>query len=264
MSKYLPPRNKSEFEVGERVNGKFRPVKIKEEKGIKVLWKTDDGETKSETVKLSDCAEGVQEDIMQVIKQKYEGEFQISFSPDKSAIVNFHPANGQFRVKVKNFPSPEGEDPKPKVYTGKFGDMIKFNSVLEIVSPLEVLGLTLPMQLFYEKFVPIFTEERGKKETGFSSAPGNSKHCDMLSDFCDATGLWEFGAIEWSENILPELESRILRLEREFNVVLNGGWVEHIYEIADYDDSGDPPWEEGDETIEVSQEKKEDDGVEWE
>ena len=257
--KYLPPRQKSEFDVGERVVGKFRPVKIKGKKGIKVLWRSEEGDTKSESVLLADCKEDVQEDIMKVIKSKYDGEFQISLSSDSTSVVNFHPANGQFRVRVSAFPAKEGENPKPKVYTGgKFGDMIKFNTVLEIVAPKEVDGLTLPMQLFYEKFVPMIIEEN-KQIVGFSSPPGNSKHCDMLSDFCDATGLWEFGAIEWSENILPELERRILRLEREFNVVLGMGWVEHIYEIADYeeengDEKSDVPWEE-DETMDMSKEK---------
>ena len=266
MSKYLPPRQKSEFDVGERVVGKFRPVKIKRKKGVKVLWRGEEGETKSETVLLADCAEDVQEDVMRVIKTKYDGEFQISLNSDNTAVVNFHPANGQFRVKVFAFPAKEGEDPKPKVYTGgKYGDMIKFNTVLEIVTPKEVGGLTLPMQLFYEKFVPMIVDEGGKQFTGFSSPPGNSKHCDMLSDFCDATGLWEFGAIEWSENILPELEKRILRLEREFNVVLNQGWVEHIYEIADYEDEdGPPPWEEENESMEVKQEDQdESEAMDW-
>ncbi len=255
--KYLPPRQKSEFDVGERVVGKFRAVTIKGQKGIKVLWRGEEGETRSETILLSDCKEDVQTDIMRVIKSKYDGELQISLSSDNTSVVNFHPANGQFRVRVLAFPAKEGENPKPKVYTGgKFGDMIKFNTVLEIISPEEIKEITFPMQLFYEKFVPMIIEGN-EQIVGFSSPPGNSKHCDMLSDFCDATGMWEFGAIEWSENILPELERRILRLEREFNVVLNGGWVEHIYEIADYEDeNGSVPWEE-DETMDVKQEEKE-------
>lgn len=260
---YKPPYNESEFEVGDRVIGKMRPVKVESQRAIKVLWRDDDGETHSAVVLLDECFDNVQEDIMQVIKRGYDGEYQISFSTDKSSIVNFHPANGQFRVKLDSFPSAEDQPPKPKVYTGKYGDMVKFNTVLEIVSPKEVQGIMFPMQLFYEKFVPIETENG--VETGFSSAPGRSKHADMLRDFCDATGVWRFDSIEWENNILPELERRISRLQKEFNVVLNGGWVEHIYPIADYDEETDPvkeemPWieddEEEEETLEINQEEE--------
>lgn len=242
---YRPPRQKSEFERGDRVIGKFRPVKIEGEKGVKVLWRTDEGEVRQKAVKLSNVFEDTRKDIIQVVKNDYEGEFVITFNVDGSSVVNFHPSNGQFKVKVSEFISAEDEPPKPKVYTGKYGDMVKFNVLLELTEPEALEGIEFVHQMFYEKFVSIENPETGETETGFSSPPGKSKHCDMLADFCDATGVWEFGAIPWSDNILPELERRIMRLEREFMVILNGGWVEHIYEIADYDaDETDPVKEE--------------------
>lgn len=257
---YQPPRQESQFNVGERVVGKLRFVKVSGKKAVKVLWRDGD-ETKSTIVLLENCFEEVQEDLIQINKSGYDGEFQISLSTDQTSVVNFHPANGQFKVVVDNFPSAENEDPKPKVYSGKYGDMVKFNTVLRILKPSSVKGLTLPMQLFYEKWVPIESED-GEQVVGFSSPPGNSKHCDMLSDFCDATGVWKFGEMEWSQNILPEVEKRVLRVEKPFNVVLNDGWVESIYPEYDYEEESsapekeDAPWDE-EEEMEVSQDEEE-------
>lgn len=247
---YRPPRQKSEFERGERVIGKFRPVKIEGDKGVKVLWRTEQGETRSALVKLDDLFDNVAEQVIQVIKSGYDGTFNITFDTTMTKVVNFHPANGQFKVKVAEFISSEDEDPKPKVYTGRYGDMIKFNILLKVVEPKGLQGITFVHQMFYEKFVPIENPDTEKIETGFSSPPGNSKHCDMLSDFCDATGIWKFGAIPWSDNILPELAKRVDKSDQSFNVVLNGGWVEHIYPIQDFDeDEPEDVWE--DETSEV-------------
>jgi hypothetical protein len=80
----------------------------------------------------------------------------------------------------------------------------------------------------------------------------------MLSDFCDATGIWKFGPIPWDDNILPELEKRVNRADQEFNVVLNGGWVEHIYPIQDFDEneSADVWEDEEDQVIDMDEDRE--------
>jgi len=264
---YTPPRQKSQFDIGERVIGKFRPIKVNGERGVKVLWRTDEGETKSAPVLLSECAESVQEDVMQIVKNNYDGELQVSFNTDKSAILFFHPANGQFKVTVDNFPSGEDEPPKPKVKTGKWGDYMQFIVIVRIVKG-KCKGITLPILLRYDKFEPEQTEEG--LVTGYAHTRGASPHCDFLDDFCEATGVWEFGPIEWKQNILPDLEKRILRLEREFNIMMRDGWVDTIYPIYDYEDdeASDPvkeemPWlSDEEEQMEVSQDEPEEEDEE--
>lgn len=232
---YTPPVQKSQKFSTVHVVGKLRPIQIGSGKAVRVSYQ-ERGETKTTDVLLTDCFKEVQEILPQVIKAPLE--WSICLSEDMKRILNFHPLNGPFGMRVKEFAKKEGELPVPHVSEGQYGSMIKFRFICEILDE-ELAGVTFLASLFYDKFVPMLDEE-GDMVVGLKSLPGDSKHCDLVRDFCQASGVWAGGKILWKDNLLPELEALVLTQGRKFIGVLKNGWLDAVYEIhvANEEDDG--------------------------
>ncbi len=67
-------------------------------------------------------------------------------------------------------------------------------------------------------------EEDGKSVVAYNHP--RSKYTPMLIEFCDCTGIWEKGIMPYKDNVLPLLEKRVLNMDKEFQFVIKGGWID--------------------------------------
>jgi hypothetical protein len=140
-------------------------------------------------------------------------------------LLSFTPAMGNFIVKVKSFPSKEGEEPKPKLdenYLQRWNTSIeKFLVMLEIVEPKELKGLEIPYFLRYQ-FAPKQT-----KEGTIAQFSMGGKYTEELESFMDATGLLDdkYMPYKYVDNLLPLFQRNALHEDRKFQVTLKDGYV---------------------------------------
>jgi hypothetical protein len=201
--------------------------------GKKVRVTLDDGE-KIYVLAKSDCPEYVQ-----------KGNFVVRMSTDGKKMQGCFPANGQFHCKVSKFVAMKDKAPAPKTFNGKDWSY-EFFTVLLVITEGACKGMEIPYNLRYH-----FGDVDGY--TGYTHT--QSKYTPLLERFCSVTGVWNKGAITYTDNVLPVLEKRILRAANEFRVEMVDGWVDRLFpnstvksepdpdadEIADPDES-ELPW----------------------
>jgi hypothetical protein len=191
------------------------------------------------TVKLSkdDCPDNVR-----------PGKWIVTLNENEDTLYNFRPVQGHFVVKVKEFASAENEAPKPRTKDVAFEKDGKTHSysyeywvaVLSIQSPEDMNDLELSYFLRYH-FGEVM--EDGKSLVAYTK-PG-SKYTGYLQEFLNASGAWELGPIEYSDNILPELQKRILHADKKFEVTVKDGWIVPGTLLSlDEPDETDLPWED--------------------
>ena len=251
MAKYKPPVGEGEFERGERGLAKVRVGKAKGKPVAEIVFK------ESNEKYIFKGTENVPSNLR-------NGMWNIGLSSDDTEIFSFFPWRGQYKVKVREITKGSGDEdnpaPKERKFTVKKGKnkgkdftVDQFTVLLEIVEPEEFSGVVVPYTLSYnfaEK------EDNGRQVVGFPSSKGRTKD---LIDFCDLTGVWDGGPMKYKDNILPDLQKRILRAEKEFNIVINDGWVESVFSAFDAEED-DLDWEESEKPVE---EVKEEESPPW-
>jgi hypothetical protein len=53
---------------------------------------------------------------------------------------------------------------------------------------------------------------------------------NLLMDFCDQFGYWDYGPPQYSDNILPGMEKRMLKAGKVVKVLIKDGWIDSIIE----------------------------------
>jgi hypothetical protein len=185
----------------------------------------------------SDCPENVQ-----------NGKWFVTLSSAEDIMFNLYPDKGTFEVRVKEFISGEDGIPEPRLKHVSFMKDGKENSydyeyfmvIGEIVNSPSANGMEIPLMFRYH-FDSI--KEDGVDVTCYSKP--RSKYTNDLIDFFVATGVLDFGAIKYSDNILPEVEKRVLQNNRTFAVTLRDGWmVSGSIMAIESPNETEVPWEE--------------------
>jgi hypothetical protein len=196
------------------------------------------------------------------------GKWFVSLNSSEDTMFGIYPEKGTFEVKVKNFPGGEDGIPEPKLKFVSFKDNSgKDNSyeyeyfmvVAEIVNNPSFEGMEVPLMFRYN-----FDEivEDGEKVVAYSKP--RSKYTSDLADFFDATGVLDFGAIRYSDNILPEVQKRILQNDRSFMITFRDGWMVNGSIMAvESPDETTVPWEENTTNVEFSDEEDDTGSVEF-
>jgi hypothetical protein len=210
-------------------------------KGIAKLQLNKDGSKVKFTL---DGKEYVISEFPEYIKEA--GDYFVRLSNDADEILSAHPANGMFKVKVNRFPAPEGEEPAPKTreanWEGKAYSYQYFVVLLDVLDPAKYKGIQIPLTLRYH--FDAITEEVGEKEVDVVGyAHPKSKYTNLLMDFCDATGVWNKGAMPYKANVLPMLAKRIANEDKTFSIVVKDGWPVTIFQL-DVEDKYTPDTEE--------------------
>jgi len=176
------------------------------------------------------------------------GVWYTTISSSEDTMFGMYPEKGTFEVKVKEFPGGEDGIPEPKLKQVSFIKDGKDNSyeyeyfmvIGKIVNHPSFVDMEVPLMFRYN-FDEIIDD--GEKVAAYSKP--RSKYTNELVDFFEATGVLEFGAIKYSDNILPEVQKRILQNDRTFMVTFRDGWmVNGSIMPAENPEETSVPWEE--------------------
>ena len=249
MAKYKPKRVEPTYEQGERG---FAQVRIKNKK-IYIKFRETGNVHKFPRTKS--------------FRKLTPGKWNIRLNGDETEIYSFAPISGNFRGKVSSFVGgDDGPQPKTKYvdFVRKDGKHIKydydyFTVLVEITEPEKLAGVEVPLVMRYN-----FLEAKEDEESvvGLMSKGSRTKE---LEEFLDLVGAWNRGPMEWSDNILPDLEKRILRADQPFMFLMKEGWIDTLYAADEPEESED--WEEESDEVKEPEPVPDDDKeeeIDWE
>jgi len=166
-------------------------------------------------LKMKECQKGTR-----------PGIWYIGLNMSKDKMYSIRPVDGMFTGKTLKFASPKDKPPTPK--EDNFGDL-RFTVILEITDGSKARGMQVPLTLkywFYEEM-----DEQGRKVVGLEQHP-KSKYWPIFEGYIIASGADE-RPLPYKDNILPMLETVILRADRSFKFTMQDGWVNSIYAPRD-------------------------------
>ena len=160
------------------------------------------------------------------------GTWFVSLDGNAKKIYGIRPLRGVFKVKCDKFAAEKDKEPAPKVNNTWEIPFSEFTVLLEIVEGAEK-GMIIPMKLRYwfEE-----TIEDNKSVVAYEFHP-KSRYMPILTDFCDAFGVWEYGPMPYSDNILPFMEKRVKRANKIVQITVKNGWVDSILGAEDMPDT---------------------------
>jgi hypothetical protein len=177
------------------------------------------------------------------------GKWFVQLDGDNSEIFSFHPWSGNLKGKVSEFSSRENEEPVPKLknvdYYNNEGKHIKYSYyyfvvIFEILEPKKYAGISVPFRLNYN-----FLEAKNDQNESIVGLMSKGNRTKDLAEFLRISGADNGVEIEWSDNILPELEKRILDADQSFMFIIKNGWIDTLYEVDEPESAEDElSWDE--------------------
>ena len=168
-------------------------------------------------------------------------QWYIRLGNDEKSIFAISPTSGMFTGRCVGFSSKEGEPPVPKTSNPhpQYGSYQFFNALIEITDGDEAcVGMTLSYHLRYN-----FGEDADGLVEYTNWGSDSATHSPRLDEFLGMVGAWDKGEIQFSDNILPTLQKRILRANRSFQFVMKDGWIDTLYEDNE-PRPADPAWDD--------------------
>lgn len=179
------------------------------------------------------------------------GKWFVTLNSENNKVLGYRPINGMFTGKVQKFVAKEGDSPAPqtKIAKNQQGSTYSYQyfAVLLEITQGNNKGLVVPCMLRYQFGQ---AEEDGKQVVAYTNP--KSKYNPVLVSFCDVTGVWNKGIMQFKDNILPAMEKRILHEDKEFNFVMKNGYVSDFIP-SDHPVSEEIPEEDEEQGIIVGQ-----------
>jgi len=208
---YQPPEKQSDFEV---VRGEARVQINQEKQKVRVTFKDPSIVSNPIVLPLSNCQ----------CTPMYEGMFMVTMSKDLEKLYSIRPINGVFKVTTFRFVKDANDVPVIKQHPK--WDYQYFTVMLQIVDG-NYKGLEIPYTLHYN--FGEFVDLEGNHVVAYTKVGANSKHTPRLREYLTFAGAWEEGALAYKDNVLPDLETRILKARKTFNVIVKDGWIDSIF-----------------------------------
>ncbi len=162
------------------------------------------------------------------------GEWRVSMTEDGERIYSIAPIEGMYTLKFIGFAKGENEKiptPQHAHYEGTDQETKKpfvtdydyFTALFEITGAPngdeDAVGMVMTKRLRY-----YFFNDNGV--VGFDKP--RSKYTGELKDWLADLGAYDQGTIPYSENILPDLENRLAKLNRKFMGTIKEGYLQSI------------------------------------
>lgn len=182
-----------------------------------------------------------------------KGTWFVSLSGNGEKFYSFSPISGVEKNRFVKFAAAKDQLPAPKEYsyTGKdkasgkeFTSKYMAFTAIHVVTEGKNAGIQFAIFLRY-----YFAEVDGEVAIDHLKSP----HTATLMRWLDATGAFDKGPMNYSENILPALEKRLLKANHELVAIFVDGNVDSITRAAPTEEPEDE--EEGETTS--SDEKEE-------
>lgn len=175
-----------------------------DKKKVRVIFKDEEGDTKPIDLTADNCPDYVQ-----------KGTFNVRLSSDKKKMYSMTPLNGVYKSSGSHVTIRHAKDEKPAPKADNFNNLC-FNVDVEITAgPCKGMTASYSYSGLHYNFLPV--EEDGKSVVGIK---GKGSYTKALIEFCDCLGVWDKGAIAWSDNILPIIQKRIIAVDREFQFII--------------------------------------------
>jgi hypothetical protein len=211
----------------EKMSNRYKPTVVKESGGkgdsgvANLTW--SDTKCKIAFEELDTVYKVMREDLPEFAQEWNLDSAFVTMSGDNEEVFSIRPLSGVFTVRTNGFSRQGGnedEPPAPQQRTGKFGIYYTFNALLQIIKG-KYAGAIYPLYLYY-KFADC---------DGVVGIKGDGASSMKLMDYLDVSGAWDSGELEYDDNILPELEKRIKRAKKQFQVVVKKGYIESVLEV---------------------------------
>jgi hypothetical protein len=172
-----------------------------------------------------------QEDAVKKLIQS--GSFYVSLNSDEKKMYSIRPVKGVYKVRVRKLAAEENKEPAPKTNTTFETPYDYWMAILEIVEGKEK-GMQFPLILRYwfEEVV-----KDGKSIVALEFHPKSPKHGPMLEEFLKEFGVWDYGEMSYKDNILPEIQKRLVSAKKVVQVVVKDGWIDSILGSDDVPDT---------------------------
>ena len=157
------------------------------------------------------------------ILEKYR--WYIKLNSDANEIYSVNPINGEFVGHCIGLARQEGKPPVPRQKRNDFGVYHDFIALIEITEG-DCAGMVVPYTLRYN----FGEDDEGTGEVVYTNwGSDQATHSPRLHEFLITAGAWEFGAIKFSDNILPELHERIINKDKTFKFLMKDGWIDRVW-----------------------------------
>lgn len=216
---YRPPRVKTSYD---RIKG-LAKVAIHSKTGdAKVNFK----DNKTFIVK----AENVQADPV------WKGVGFCEVSENGQYFYSMRPMKGLFDGMCVGLAAPDDGEPTPSTKDSRWGGTYQTFIALLQIREGKYQGATYPYMVSY-KF------ENADGVAALPGQRGKSRYTDQLEDFMYAVGAWE-KPLEWSENMLPEIDRRIKNSARHFKFSVKDGYVDQLIDVEITEEPEEVDWDD--------------------
>lgn len=162
------------------------------------------------------------------------GDWRIAMTEDGERIYSIAPIEGMYNLKFIGFAKGENEKiptPQHAHFEGVDQETKKpyvtdydyFTCLFEIIGAPggdeDAVGMIMTKRLRYYFF-------NNNGVVGFDKP--RSKYTGELKDWLADLGAYESGELEYSENILPDLEERLIKLRRKFIGTIKDGFLQSV------------------------------------
>jgi hypothetical protein len=154
------------------------------------------------------------------------GNWYVNLNSEKNKVYGIRPLTGIFKMQFLKIAASEDKEPAPRTNTQYKDPFDEWTVILRILDGDEK-GMEVPINLRYW-----FVEEvkDGKSIVGYEFHPKSPDHMPRLMSFCDYFGVWDYGEMKYSDNILPEIQKRCLTAKKSVKVMMKNGWVDSFIE----------------------------------
>ena len=171
------------------------------------------------------------EDVPEYIDPACSGQpHSVAISEKGDRILSARPVSGTFQVKFTGFAAPKDQPPVPKKKefqapqgnrTWPIQEHFEFTPLLEITRGKHK-GQIVPFNLWYE-----FNQY---EDTRMVVLPESDRKSDrQRMDFLELAG-YDFNkdSIEYSDNVLPQIEAFLLGKKKEFILIMDNSWPQDM------------------------------------
>lgn len=171
------------------------------------------GETLKLLVKVEDC--------LPVAKI---GTWAAQLSSDKCKLYQVRPINGVFLGKFVEFVAKKDQSPSPTMSSGKPEFQHLICRPLFVLTPDNVAN----MKVGYRWGLDYSFAEGADGFVKYGKQLDRSTHMQEMDEFLTLTGVWDKGAMKYSENLLPYFARRALEANKSVLIHVENGYIKAL------------------------------------
>lgn len=190
-------------------NGPAAVLVDREKSMVKVRFADEE---KSRKFDLDECPDYIQ-----------NGEWVVNLNMDEQGVHSIKPINAISKAKFIRFTSRQNEPPAPVTKTSTFPPHNPYLAFTAVFGLTEAKYKGMEVTAFFHYLFE-------KDSNGMTTLQGKGKNLDFLANFLDCFGLLDV-EFEFRDNLLPVLQKKLLKADKEVELVIRNGYIEEIRKL---------------------------------